>query len=435
MSPSLATTIVERHRTVAPSLPGAALPWLTRRRADALERFAGAGLPTQRQEIWKYTPLHALLAADLDWAGGTLGEPRIDHLPTISQGTPTHRLVLVNGRFRADLSTIGALPKGVVLGGLAGLLSSEPALVEGLLGRLAPTDAPLVDLNDAFLADGLVLHVPRGSSVDAPIELVLVNQGQGQAWHPRLVISLEEDATASIVEHHIGPATSNCLSNLTAEIEIGARARLRHGRIQREGNEAFHLANLAVRLGRDASLCQFTFALGARLARTQSSVVLAGKGGEAHVSAAYAARGTQHTDFTSRIEHAEPHCISRQIVHGVLDDHARAVFQGKIVVQPDAQKSDGHQLNRALLLSDTAEIDSKPELEIWADDVKCSHGATTGALDESALFYLRSRGVPQEEARGLLVGAFLAEALAEIADGDARAFAGHLAETWLGRRA
>lgn len=433
MSTPLANAIADRHREVALLLPGAALPWLKRRRTDALERFAGAGLPTQRQEIWKYTPLHALSAAELDWAGTLPGEPVIDRLPTISQSTSSHRLVLVNGRFRADLSTIGTLPKGVVLGGLAEVLATAPTLAESLLGKLAPAD-PLVDLNDAFLADGLLLHVPRGTAVDAPIELVLINQGRSQAWHPRVAISLEDNAAASVVEHHVGPVTSNCVSNLVAEIEIGAGARLRHARIQREGSEAFHLANIAVRLGRDAALSQFTFSVGARLARTQSSVTLGGKGATAHVSAAYAARGNQHTDFTSRIEHAEPHGISRQIVHGVLDDHARAVFQGKIVVQPGAQKSDGHQLNRALLLSDAAEIDSKPELEIWADDVKCSHGATTGALDESALFYLRSRGVPHEEARGLLVGAFLAEALEEIADSDARAFARDLAETWLGWR-
>ncbi|HEY0833151.1 MAG TPA: Fe-S cluster assembly protein SufD [Azospirillum sp.] len=429
---------LDQYDRLKADLPGAALSWLRDLREQGRDRFAELGFPTTKVEAWKYTNLRALEKIAFQPAKPATAGVHFDVLPTVrAAGDAGPRLVFVDGFFRADLSSRSGLPAGVELRGLADALTANPELVGEHLGGLAMSDEQrFVALNTAFLADGAVVRVGRGVEVEQPIELVFVSLGTDDAptaFHPRTLLIAEPQSKAVVVEHHIGLGAGATFANHVAEVFVGEGATLRHYKVQREGTEAFHLSNTAVRVGKDACYDNFILTTGARLSRNEVRTAL-GVGATCHVSGAYMVRGQQHCDTTTVIEHCEPHGTSREVYKGAIDDHARAVFQGKIVVHPGAQKTDGHQLNRALLLSDTAEIDAKPELEIYADDVKCSHGATAGELADEALFYLRARGIPKEEARGLLIAAFLAEAMDEIPEEPIReAFQGFVSG-WLAAR-
>jgi len=431
---------IDQFQAVRATLPGQGLPWLAEMRAAGLDRFVKAGFPTSRQEAWKYTSLRPLeklaftptpILAPAALPGDALG-----HL-----ASGGHRVVFVNGRFRPDLSDTGSLPTGVVLESLAGALERNPDLVADQLGRTAALDGhPLLALNMAFLADGVMLHLPKGVSLDQPVELLFIATpagtppGNQMVWHPRILVEAEPNAHATIVERHLSLGGGTYFANVATEVVVGQGASLRHYKLQAESLDAFHLATWTARLGRDSRYETFLLNTGAKLSRNEVRSMLDDTGVEFHIGGAYAVRGSQHTDLTSLIDHAKPHGTSREVVKGVIDDRARAVFQGKIVVRPGAQKTDGHQLNRALLLSDTAEIDAKPELEIYADDVKCSHGATAGELDDDQLFYLRARGLPLDKARGLLIEAFLDECLDEIShDGVRERFQAHISGWMEGR--
>lgn len=401
-------------------LPGQGLGWLEEVRSRGLESFQRQGFPGPKVEQWRYTSLRPLerigfRLASADAAAEVAADGPLGVVPETER---PHRMVFVDGCFRADLSRIGVLPPGVRLMTLGEALAEEPALLEQHLGRIGEGEInPLQALNTAFLSDGAVLLVGRGAILPEPVELVFLSAplgGEPTMHHPRILAVLEDNAEATVVEHHTGLGAGAAFSNIVSEIVVGQGARLHHYKLQDEGPEAVHIASGAVRLSRDASYDSFILTRGASLSRNDIRPVLAGTGVECRLSGAYMVKGSQHCDNTTVIDHAEPHCTSRQVYKGVIDDQARAVFQGKIVVRPGAQKTDGYQLNRALLLSPTAEIDSKPELEIYADDVKCSHGATAGELDDDQLFYLRARGLDRDAARNLLIAAFLADALEEI---------------------
>ncbi|HYD30673.1 MAG TPA: Fe-S cluster assembly protein SufD [Azospirillaceae bacterium] len=420
-------------------MPGGRLPWLAERRRAGLERFRDTGFPSVKAEAWKYTNLRPLESLSFDLAAPSPPTVGIDRLPTVMPaGESAYRLVFVDGAPRPDLGLTSGLPVGVVLMSLGEALEKEPALLEEYLGRVAPVEdgKPLAALNTAFLADGAVLRLPKGVVLDKPVELLFLATGADRplVWHPRLLIVAETLSEATIVEHHVGLGGGTYFANSVTEVVARGGARLRHYKLQREGAGAFHVATVAARLERDVDYSSFVLAMGAKLARHEACVTLDGPGINAHVSAGYLVRDSQHCDITTVIDHAQPHGSSRQVCKGVLDDTARAVFQGKIVVRPGAQKTDGYQINRALLLSEKAEVDTKPELEIYADDVKCSHGATAGELDDDALFYLRARGIDRDTARGLLIGAFLGEALEEVGVEVVRnAFAAQV-EGWLAAR-
>lgn len=410
-----AKSFVEQVVALSPALAGP--------RGEGLERFAKAGLPTTRVEAWKFTNLRGLdkltLAPAPDAATVT-----VDAIPT-ALDTPAPRLVFVAGQYRADLSRVGDLPDGVVLTALAG----DTAPIVG--------DGPFRALNSALSSQGASLRVAAGVKLTSPVELVFIAATAGDKaalWNPRIVIDIADGAEATVVEHHVGSNAGAYVSNIVADVTVGVAARLHHYKLQAEGLDAWHLANVSTHLAQNAVYDTFVLNLGARLARHEARQVLDGTGIEARVSGAYAITGNQVSDITTLIDHAKPNCTSREVVKGVIDGSARAVFQGKIVVRPDAQKTDGYQLNRALLLSDNAEINSKPELEIYADDVKCSHGATAGELDEDQMFYLRARGISRDAARVLLIGAFLDEALEEIIDETVRGHFRARAEAWMGAR-
>jgi Fe-S cluster assembly protein SufD len=293
----------------------------------------------------------------------------------------------------------------------------------------------LVALNTAYLAGGLVLNIDRGARIDDPVHLAFVGRAGDDhlVWHPRLLIVADDDTAATIVETHTGDGAY--FSNGVTEVAVGDGAELRHYKIQDEDHRAFHIAAIEVTVAKGGLYESFVLSTGAALSRNQIGVLLAGEAARCRVNGAYLMRGSQHADTTSVIDHAVPNCTSSEVFKGVLDDKARAVFQAKTIVRKDAQKSDGRQLSKTLLLSDRAEIDAKPELEIYADDVVCSHGATAGQIDDDALFYLRSRGIDADDARAMLVDAFIEEALSEIARDDMRDTFRAVASGWRGEAA
>lgn len=410
-----------------------ALPsWLEALRAAGAARFAEAGLPTQRQEVWKYTGLNKLKSLTFEPSPtqpSGLGptEGREGEGPLLEGGA--HRLVFVDGQFDAARSSIGALPSGVILASLADTLATQPALAEPHLGQLADlAKRPMVALNSSWIADGLVLIVPRGVTIAEPIEVTYVSSdAESPVAYPRHIVSLGENAAATIVEHHAGLGFADAVS----EITIAAGARLGHYVVHAEPTQSLAVENAAIRLGRDATYQGFGLTAGGGLVRRDIEVLLEQPGATARLDGAYLVDGDRHADTTIFIDHKAPNCQSRQTQKGVIDGNGRAVFQGKILVRPDAQKTDGAQLSQTLLLSPEAEIDVKPELEIHADDVKCSHGATVGRLDADALFFLRARGIPEAQARALLIEGFIGGALDEIEHVQVRsAFAG-VAAAWL----
>jgi Fe-S cluster assembly protein SufD len=421
------------HTALAAGLPGAGAGWIDALRADGAKRFAGLGLPTRKVEEWKYTDLSALARsrfAPCCGAAPAHAKPEIP-APLVKDGP---QAVFVNGRFDPELSSLGGAPEGITALPLAEAIAQMPKLLESYMGRVAELGRKsLVALNTAWLADGFVLHLAKDVRLTRPLELVFWgdsgSDGERSAWHPRHLIVLDPGASATLLERHIG-RTGGHFANSVTEIAAATGASLRHYRLQDEPGDAVHIATTEVALSAGASYESFVLSKGAVLARNQIAVTLQGEGASASVNGAYMGRGSQITDTTTLIDHAAPGCTSSQTYKGVLDDRSRGVFQGRIVVRKDAQKSDGHQSNKAILLSDRAEIDAKPELEIYADDVKCSHGATAGELDDNALFYLRARGIPEHEARGLLIDAFIDGAIGTITHETVRdAFRDH-AEAW-----
>ena len=418
---SLDFPYAEQFGTVRDGLPGAARPWLAALRDDAAARLSKHGLPSARVEEWKYTSLASLAEAGFAPAAATAGRvalPVVDHLGD----TPAHRLVFVDGRLDTARSDPGSLPEGVTLGGLADTLDAGESWLERYFGRVAPLNGnALVSVNTAFAGDGCVLRLAPGAVLENPVHVVSIGTGgQGpeahrSAFHLRLLVVADANARATLVESHLGADGAGIYwSNPLSEVSLGEGARLRHYRVQADGLQGFHLSAIRARLAANSRYDNVLLSTGAALSRNEIQVDFEGPGGECRLSSGALMRGRQHADTTIFVDHARPECTSRQLFKGVLDDSARGVFQGKIVVRPDAQKTDGHQLSRTLLLSDKAEIDTKPELEIFADDVKCSHGATAGELDDEALFYFRARGIDEERARHLLIEAFLDEVVAAV---------------------
>lgn len=380
-------------------------------RAQAAELFRAVGLPGPRQEPWHYTSLRPLADAVFD-------TPQTDPaaLLALLPDLEAPRLVFAHGRFRADLSE---LPSRIAV------RTGAPAW--GLLAR--PAVESLVALNTMLAEDGADIDV--GDGVDGGT-LVLASLATGGAFHPRHAIRLGRGARLTLVEVNTG--TGAYFNNPVFSAVIADEACLTHLRIQTEAADAFHLSTLYAELGARATYDSFLLSLGGRLSRMEVHAHLSGERSVAHLNAAQLLGGNQHGDFTTVVTHDAPSTSSRQTVKNVLTGRARGVFQGKIEVCRHAQKTDGYQMNQALLLSAEAEIDSKPQLEIYADDVKCSHGATVGELDADQLFYLRSRGVPEAEARSILVRAFLDEALAPIAHEPARLAMEDLITAWWERR-
>jgi Fe-S cluster assembly protein SufD len=414
---------------VAAFAPPAGEPaWLADARRAALGRFEALGLPTTRHEDWRFTSLAGLAPLALRRAGGGDGE-RAAALLALAPAQEGARLVFVNGRFRPDLSSRGHLPRAAVLAPLAEALREAPDRVAPHLGRLArPEDHAFVAANAALFEDGAFLELPPNVAVDAPIALVfLADAAAGPvAAHPRTLVVVGEGARATVEEVYLGEGGAPYLTNAVTELVLGAGAIVEHVRLQLEGDAAHHVSVVHAEQGAGASLAAHAFTLGGRLSRAEIRVRLAGEGASIAANGLYMAAGDQVVDNFSWVEHAVPRCTTSESYKGILDGRSRGVFSGRIRVLPGAQKTVARQMNSNLLLSDDAVVDAKPQLEIFADDVKCGHGGTVGQLDEAALFYLRSRGLGEVEARSLLVWAFASEMVGLVAAPALRARAKNL---------
>ena len=388
----------------ATDLPGGDINWLTQLREEALRRFGQAGLPTPKLEDWKYTDLKALNGADLARRlGDTVAEADADFAPGVR-----HRLRFQDGCFAPGASSADDLPKGVTLLPLRRALADMP---DTLRAHLDQQDAgALSDLNAAYLDEGAVIIVDDTSDEDITLALEFFTSDGGKvmpAFHPRNIIVVRKGARTSLLERHGGEPDATYFANHVTTIALEDGASLNHVKEFGDPAGAFNTSLTQVRVGRDASYVSAILATGGQLLRNEIRIELAEEGAEAQLAGAYLGRGAQHTDHTTRIDHLAPNTTSRQIFRGALDGNSRAVFQGNIVVADGADGSDGRLANDTLLLTEGCEIDSKPQLEIYADDVKCAHGSTAGELDDEAMFYLRSRGVPEAEARAMLVEGFI----------------------------
>ena len=438
MSRRIATEFpfVERFDEVAAGLPGAGLDWLDALRRDSLDAFKRVALPSTRVEAWKYTNLMNLAKTPFDIAASPEGDPPFD-LDGIRAGEPDagRRLVFVNGRFDAGRSRVEPSSEGLAVLSLGEALRSRARVVRPHVERLSSLeDEALLALNTAFMMDGCVIVADDGVTVDRPIETVFVSDARSPTCiHPRNLVVAGAGSRISLTETHVGTGPSEYWSNPVTEIVAAASASVVHRKIQRESRRAYHLANTRVTLAERGTYRAFLMSVGARLSRCEIDATLEGEGADCRLDGIYLARDRQHADITTRVTHAESGGGSRQTFKGVLDGRSRGVFQGRISVRPNAQRTDGHQLNKTLLLSNDAEIDAKPELEIYADDVKCSHGAAAGHLDELELFYLRSRGLGAEEARRVLIRAFVAEAAESVEDGPFRDRLDAEIDDWLSR--
>jgi Fe-S cluster assembly protein SufD len=394
--------------------------WLEPIRRAAMDRFAHTGFPSARDEEWRFTPVTPI--AQTAWRpAGAGGEDvtREQLAPFIFGHAEWCTLVFVNGEYAPGLSSAGNLPQGVVATGLSEALRNTGNLVQRHFARYARIeDSPFTALNTALFREGGFVHVPAGVDLSMPVNLVFVTTGEsgGAVVHPRNLIIVERNARASVVESYVTLAPgARYWTNPVTEVWTGANSWVEHTRIQRESEAAYHVATTQAEVSRDSHYRSFSLAMGGALARHNLNARLADQYAEALLYGLYITHGEQLVDNHTVLYHDHPHGHSWEVYKGILDDRSRAVFNGKVFVKAEAQKTDAKQTNRNLVLSDFAKVDTKPQLEIFADDVKCTHGATVGQLDEVALFYAQSRGLPADEARRLLTYAFAAEVIEEVA--------------------
>jgi Fe-S cluster assembly protein SufD len=404
---------VAEYETVAPTLPGQSLPWLRQLRKEALNSFSVTGFPSPREEEWRYTNVSAIekklftpsvnvstLEIDKNW----LAEYQLQD---------TWSVVLVNGHFSAELSVLDGLPEDVSVISMTDALAKQPDLVEQYLGlAVSNQEHSFVAFNTAWFSDGVFVHVPPKQVLTRPIQLLhVVTESDAMATTRSLVV-IDEMAEAQVIESFVGLDKAYLTAAVT-EVFVGANAHLTLYKMQSESEKAYHFGGTYVKQAQDARFSHHNFAFGGLLARCDIHSDL-DRASECELNGLYLGAKRQHLDNHTRINHLKPHAISRETYKGVLDDRARGVFQGRVVVAVDAQKTDSQMNNRNLLLSDDAEVDTKPQLEIYADDVKCGHGMTVGQLDEKSVFYLQSRCVDEETARNMLTFAFANEMVAKI---------------------
>ena len=401
----------EDHRRSDPA-------WLIERRRYALERFRTMGFPTTRDEDWRFTSVAPIAEGRFSLSNDGASSLRANELdPFRLPGESAATLVFVNGRYVATASDRSGVPAGVRIENLAQTLTDSADALEEHLTHVAAVDGhPFVALNTAFLVDGAVISVPDSMVVARPIHLVFVSTGDARSTmtQPRVLVEMGASSEASVVESYVGLGGQTYFTNAVTEIVAGDNAKLDHYTLQQESAESAHLGAIYVRTARDATVTCHSIAFGGSLVRNDVVVVLDGEGATCTLNGLYIADRHVLVDNHTTIDHARPHCRSREIYKGILGDHARAVFNGKIVVRPDAQKTDAKQTNKALLLSNEAQINTKPQLEIFANDVRCTHGAAIGQMDDEAIFYLRARGLGEAEARRLLIRAFAGDVLQRL---------------------
>lgn len=404
------------------SLDGEVMSHIHAVRKAAIARFAELGFPTTRDEEWKYTdvtplakvPFKPVLGYKLD---GLTKRGLEQFVPLCGRNLQWNRLVFVNGHFSKDLSSISSLPLGVKMESLADAMRSDYEMVSQYLARYARyDDNAFTALNTAFLQDGVFIYIPNGTVIEAPIHLLFLSTGLETEFltHPRNLIVIGKNSQATIIESHMSLANNTYFSNAVAEIVLGENSVIEYDKLQNESDRSFHIGTTQVHQGRNSNFTSNSVSLGGTLVRNNLTAVLDGEGSECTLNGLYLTTGEQHIDNHTTIDHAKPHCNSHELYKGILTGKSRGVFSGKIIVRKDAQKTDAKQTNKNLVLSDDATIDTKPQLEIFANDVKCTHGATIGQLDEEAIFYIRSRGVALNTARDMLIYAFASDVINRI---------------------
>ena len=415
-------TYLESFSEFQKTAAGRDLGWLRKLREDAFARFCETGFPTTHDEDWRFTNVAPIAKTPFRLAS-SVNVSRKD-LALYELSGAVCRLVFVNGRFARELSSLGAT-NGVHVNGLADEIAANPAGLEAHLGRYLDTQRDaFAALNTAFLNDGAYIHIRKGVVLEHPIHLLFVTAASDGPLmtHPRNLIVAEDQSQIAVVEDYVSLAGGAAFSNTATELMAGESAVVSHYMLEREHTDAFNVSTLRIQQARSANVSTHSILLGGGLVRNNVHPVLNGEGGECLINGLFIGTGTQHLDNYMLVEHAKPHCESRQFYNGILDGKAHGVFHGRIIVHKDAQKTDAKQTNRNLLLSDDAQIDTKPQLEIYADDVKCTHGATIGQIEENALFYLRSRGIDERSARKLLLLAFANECLDRMKEDAVRSY-------------
>jgi Fe-S cluster assembly protein SufD len=400
----------------------AGLPsWLTGARKSAFDAFVEQGWPTTKQEDWRFTDVTPIMRLGLlppPTAQPQFREDDFDaKLLNLGSGLG-HRLVFVDGQYQAGLSTWQALPRDLLVAPMSSIVAGvagDAKPLHDLLGRQLGSQNAFVALSTAFMTDGALVHIPAGLSVELPIYLIFLSANQGAASFPRTVVLAGENSQATVVEVHIGAADRTTLSNAVTEIVLAPHARLAHHSIQKMSPTGFHVGHIAVTQQADSAFSGHSLFLDGRIVRNDVCALLSGERCACNLDGLYLAGGSSHIDNHTTIDHRMPKSTSRESYRGVVDGRSRAVFNGRIVVRPGAQQTDARQTSRNLILTDGAVVHTKPHLEIFANDVKCAHGATIGRLDEESLFYLRSRGIGVREANQILIGAFMREGLERVA--------------------
>jgi Fe-S cluster assembly protein SufD len=384
-------------------------------RQAGFDKFAELGFPTTKNEDWHYTSVSEIAEQEFTLLTARTDDVQESQLDPFRIDAEWPTVVLVNGRFSPQLSSLRSLPQGVKVEPLADSWTSSKAITSEV-GRIATIDHPFTALNTAFLHDGVFIEIAKEAELSAPIHVLYVTDAtaaKGQI-HPRTVIVAGRNSKASIVESYVSLSDAVHFTNAVTEVTVTRGANLNHYKIQREGMRSYHVGTIEVKQAQDSHYQSFSFATGAALSRTNVYTSLDGEGCGATLNGLYMIAGEQHCDHQTQIVHAQPNCFSRELYKGVLDDRSHGVFNGKVYVHPIAQKTDGKQTNKTLLLSENAKADTKPQLEIFADDVKCTHGATIGQIDQQALFYMKSRGIDAVTATKLLTYAFAADVLETI---------------------
>jgi len=413
MNTATASRYAAEYQTIAPVLPGQALPWLKALRAEALMAFSAHGFPSPREEEWRYTNVSGiekkLFSPSLSLTAGDLDSEWLKSY----QLEDTWSVVLLNGHFSAELSNLTDLPATVSVMSMADALVKQPDKVEKYLGTAADqSEHSFIAFNTAWFTDGLFVHVPVKQVLNKPIQLLHIVTGSDAMATTRNIIIADEMAEAKVIETFVGIDNAYLTAAVT-EVFVGSNADVTLYKMQSESDKAYHFGGSYIKQARDARFTHHNFAFGGLLARSDIHADL-DHASECELNGLYLGVKRQHIDNHTRINHLKPYAISRELYKGVLDDRARGVFQGRVIVAIDAQKTDSQMNNRNLLLSDDAEVDTKPQLEIYADDVKCGHGVTVGQLDEKSIFYLQSRCVDEETARNMLTFAFANEMVDKI---------------------
>jgi Fe-S cluster assembly protein SufD len=425
---------VREFERVSDALPGSGSGWVRAERQRALSRLRELGFPSPRDEAWKYTRVTPLLRRHYRVVATEGAEVGVGDLASsLLEGLDCHRLVFVNGRHVPGLSRPGRLPEGVVLGSLAQILEDSPDLVRPWLESSPSSFGSAPDaLNGAFASGGAWVYLARGARVERPLHVLHVSteSGESSASYVRNLVVAGPGSEAKLIESYVSVGQASVLTNVRTTVLVDEGANLEYYRLQEEARTGSHIARLEMIVGRDGRLTCHAVSLGSQLARYDVHALLDAEGAECTLNGLYMVDGRQHVDFHTNVEHARPRGTSREYFKGVLGGRARGVFNGRVHVHPGAQKTDSEQSNKNLLLSRDAEVDTKPELEIYADDVKCSHGATVGQLDPEMLFYLRARGIDEGLARGMLTFGFAQDIVERMS---LQAVRSHLEELLVGR--